>query len=413
MLLRRLSRAAVALSAALATGLLFAGDLKPGDLKPKDERAVKDALQAHLSGESPFVLKTLSTLVARLSDEEISAVDGELARHELPRLGALLGAARFSLVVQGLERELPPLSAKEAVLVLPVIQDELAAIMERLPEEPIMAEPLVAPRELEAFEPILWNAHVVENRLATAQRLSAYLALMLKRVPRAQVANLTKEQQEILSSGDGELQKRIESAQQDLKAREAELRQARLGLSRDALTAPAISREKYLAASYWPVDAQLVTEYLNAVPKGQPAARSALAAAGAKESVAKLAQECDRLAGDLTAKSNLFFLGLHWWQRGRYGQGLDFYGLLKSPEAMHSPAAQFALIMPAEFPLPTDASALRNGEPPVPYVDRRHHYWWAWEDRSISRNSINKDNTQTIQGPREGKAYIIQLPEFV
>jgi hypothetical protein len=92
---------------------------------------------------------------------------------------------------------------------------------------------------------------------------------------------------------------------------------------------------------------------------------------------------------DFVQKSRLLFTGLHWWFRGRYGMGTDGNGLLKSKLALTSPDAQFGLYMPREIPQPTDP---RQGGQQVPQVDRRHHYVWQFETRTIqtSFQSVSK-----------------------
>ena len=83
---------------------------------------------------------------------------------------------------------------------------------------------------------------------------------------------------------------------------------------------------------------------------------------------------------DLITKSRLLFTGLHWWYRGRYDSSSEGNGLLKPKQALSSPQLMFTLYMPTETPVPTDSSLPGKS---IPQVDRRHHYLWNFETRTI------------------------------
>jgi hypothetical protein len=112
------------------------------------------------------------------------------------------------------------------------------------------------------------------------------------------------------------------------------------------------------------------------------------------ETIREQVKRGQQLAGkDFLEKSRLLFTGLHWWFRGRYGMGTDGNGLLKSKLALTSPDAQFGLYMPKEVPKPTDP---RQGGKQVPSVDRRHHYIWQFETRTI-QTSFNSSTTNKLK----------------
>jgi hypothetical protein len=78
--------------------------------------------------------------------------------------------------------------------------------------------------------------------------------------------------------------------------------------------------------------------------------------------------------------------------------------LIKTPWALVSEDAQFALLMPADPPQPGDPAAADapRGELPVPLFDRRHHYWWTWGEQEISRGGfsdrdVSVTRTETVQ----------------
>jgi len=93
-----------------------------------------------------------------------------------------------------------------------------------------------------------------------------------------------------------------------------------------------------------------------------------------------------KAAGELTAKTRMLHAGLSWWLRERYGRGSHFMGLIKSPAALNSPTALFAVAMPSSLPSaadPSDSSFRRS-----PTIQRRHHQIWAWEERAVQIKSL-------------------------
>ena len=51
--------------------------------------------------------------------------------------------------------------------------------------------------------------------------------------------------------------------------------------------------------------------------------------------------------------------------------------------------------MPPEMPKPTSPNKIAAGEMPVPRFDRRHHYWWAWEDRHLQHAHFGDTQVST------------------
>jgi hypothetical protein len=364
-------------------------------LQAKDQRDLADVVRAWNQGNSAVALKTLATMVARLSDQQLEQVDQLLVKQDLPTAGKLLADARLALVVQGNEKSLPIPGAREAILVLPQFHAEVQAVLEGLLQEPILADPLPVPASVEGFESPLWNAHVLKNKLANTQRFARYMADLVKRVPRAQVAKLTAEQRKPLEMNYDEVVDQVKLYARVVEEREIELRLRRLELAQGVLAKPQLTRERWFAAGAWSVDAFLVQEFLSKL-KGEKPLRQALQASDLGKRIERLANESGKSAGDLTAKVSLFNVALHWWLRGRYGQGTEFYGLAKSQLALRSSSGEFALTMPSVTPVPTDPTSLTSLSL-VPQYDRRHHYWWGWESRQVSRRGVHQDTTSNSE----------------
>ena len=194
----------------------------------------------------------------------------------------------------------------------------------------------------------------------------------------------------------------------ELEERQIEFRLQRLALANAVLQDPRLTAERFMAAFSAQVDAKLLAGFIQQVAnnKNRKLLRTRLADPGLAQQVARDSAQATQLAGDLTEKSRLLFVGLHWWLHGRNGTGTDVFGLAKSPAAMFSADAQMALYMPRQTPQPTDPQQLTAQQQPVPFYDRRHHYWWAWEDRRVLR-STSSSTQQDLRVSGEPFSYKI------
>jgi hypothetical protein len=363
-------------------------------LVPKDIQAVDAVTAAWFQGNSAAALSTLVPLIARLDGKQLAAVDARLAERNVPPAGQLLADARLALVQQGLADQLPKVQVREAVLVLPALEEEAIRALDLKKRSAVMVDPLPMAATVEEYEHLLWDVHVLRNRLEASLRAAQYTARVAQSVNRQQAARLDEAERAVLERDYAHDAAELADSIRQLDEREIELRIARLFLARDTLERPELTRERFLAAYTAPLDAARALEFLEQARS--PFQRSALNIPGLAKRITEAAAGAQQLAGDLQLKSQLFFEGVHWWIRGRYGLGPDVFGLAKSPAAMHSIEGQMALYMPSSAPTPTDPMVLAKSGSQVPFYDRRHHYWWAWEDRRVARSGFEQTATTTV-----------------
>ncbi len=369
-------------------------------LLPAEQATVDVVSNAFFQGNSAAALKLLAPFVARLNDEKLQAVDAILSEREIPAVGELLADARLALLQQGFARQMPRASAQEAVLLLPELQKHLQEILNNADAQPVMADVLPTPDGIEEYEDLLWSVHVLNNQLTHARVIGEYMAALAKQVPRRQLAQLDQDELAIVQADYDALSETVGATQKELEEREIELRIQRLALAAEKLVVETISKEKFLAAYAWQNDAAVVADFFKAQAKSPnaPFVRTRLNDPQFIAQASANAAKAEQMAGDLSVKSHLLFLGLHWWMRGRYGMGPEVFGLAKTEAAKKSLAAQFPLYMPVQPPKPTNPLALDSQGPPVPLYDRRHHYWWAWEDRRVARSGFtNSQRTGTSE----------------
>ena len=362
---------------------------KPGPqrLSPRDVQTIELIAQAYFRNETPAVLVTLSRLVGTGSEDKLALINQELIRRKVPDAGTLLAETRLAYVQQGLWRQLPRPGSREALILLRTLNEGVSATLAAKRDHPVMVDPLELPATQQGYEKALWNLHVLENQLATARLQADYMVRVAKAFPREEAGRLSDRERALIVADHRQFVKDVGEASRNVEEREVELRVARLQAALVRLEDPTLDVERFQAAYTAELDAHIVTDFLEKLAKGNRTVQSAtLADSSTIESVRTNAKRVRELASDLPTKAALLYDGLHWWLRGRYGMGPDANGLAKSPVAAVTLLAQFGLFMPTEIPTPTSPD--QGVKDPLPTFDRRHHYWWAWEDRRLQNGGV-------------------------
>lgn len=404
----------------LAAGLLWLGIApessasSPNDLPPRLAQTVEKVSLHYFRGNSDEVVKVLSAAVSRLKDHEVARLDEALAAQEIPSTSELLVDARLKLVQQNLTSALRPPNPRERVLTLQGLRDRIHGILDSEEQQRLLDANASKPQTLKEFEERLWAIHVMQNRLLTVARSARYGVELAKGVSLGTRRRLTEQDRESIGSISADLVSSVGRRQREMKELEMEVRLQRLAHSVSVLQQPDSTKERFLAAYAAGFDARILKNFLEpqsraAESRGrarrtsgpdldtdetrEPTAkflREALNRPGLKDEIEQQARQAEESAGDLVQKTENFFHGLHWWMRGRYGAGPELGGLAKSAVALQHPQALVWLFMPAETPAPTPLAASAGGtnRMPVPAVDRRHHYTWAWEDRRLQHSVL-------------------------
>lgn len=366
-------------------------------LTPAELQAVEAAVRAHTQGSPAGILLALSPLVPKFEGQRMAVLDRELELRELPSTAKLLAESRMALAVQGGAQAGPRPSARESLVVLQSLKEQYDDILAELQNDPIMVESLIAPSKLEAYEDLLWGGHVLTNRLLSARRIAQYAATLVAPFPRKAVAELPPSDRSLLNANYGAAVQRVDDIERDLHERTIELRMQRLAVARQILEKPKLTPDRFKAAYAWSVDARMLEEYYRGVQQSKRSpSRPKLTDAAFQAEATANAKQAQELAGELTQKATWLFEGMHWWYRGRYGAGPELWGLAKTQDALRSPETMFPLYMPTKPPKPVDPylEAAGGTSEQANYPERRHHYWWAWEDRGMQTAS-NSSKTQS------------------
>ena len=355
-------------------------------LTPKERQTLDAVGTAWFRGDQHTAVTRLAALVERIDDDRRTSIDAILSAKQLPSLTQMLTESRLSLLQQG--GKIPKLQVHEALVVLPALEKNINEALEAASKSRVIEDALLSTASLGEYDDLLWESHVLANRLAGAKSIADRVSHLIHVSPR-EAERLTDQQRELVNKDYQALSKRIEQVATDLAEHETALRINRLSLSTNILEQPDLSRERMFAAYYWQVDVARIEAFLEA-SRGRQRKETQFSLAELNDSdlrqrVVKSGKKAQHLAGQLGPKAAWLFDGMFWWYRGRYGTGTAVFGLAKSEEAAAVPAAQFALYMPPDRELePSDPTKVLRFDESTPRYDRRHHYWWAWEDRRLA-----------------------------
>ena len=372
-------------------------------LSQQQLRQVDAVAAAYAQGNTAAVLELLSPLIAQFDDDQLAALDQILSERQDATAAQIITDFHLGMVFQGFASKLHRPKARETLILVPELHGRLIASVREHDAHAIKDEPLPAPKTIEAYEALFWSVHVLKNRLLNAERLAQYGLDLTKSFSRTQIARLKGEAKEAFEADYAGLLADVRRRVKDVEERSIGMRIARLQKTVEVLSNPKISTERFLAAYAADADRRLIEEFLSKSAKEKRKhgayGRKLLTEEGVFEAAKADARRAAELAGDLTTKANCLAAGLHWWLRGRYGRGPDAMGLAKSVAAMDWPQAQLALYMPPEMPRPTNPRTIAADKTPVPRFDRRHHYWWAWEDRRLQHLHLSGSQTSASVSP--------------
>lgn len=369
-------------------GFALCADVLPAANPPlsrKDQSTVDLITRAYFAGQPLSYAEPLSGLLRRTDDDRLQEIDEALKAQRLPSTADLIAGVHLHAIRYGVESKLPRPSRREVMSVLDRLADSVVAAERMVHDHRLMEDPLPDPSSLEEYDTLIWDAHVLQNKVRNTVVIGGHMRRLASGLSELQVAGLDDDSKALVNDAKLHLEGDLKGLLADVEERQAELHLQRFELALLTLEIPTLSTERVRAAYTAPRDAELLMSFIT---QQKPAfKRKRLQQLGLLEQVFNDRKRALELAGDLTAKSQDLFVGLQWWLRGRYGIGTDVFGLAKSPAAMYSTSAQMALYMPESFPTPNDPEQVSGQDQRIPQYDRRHHYWWAWEDRRVRRST--------------------------
>lgn len=360
--------------------------------EPAIDRTASAVIAAYHQDDPLAVYRLVSPAIVRFKGDQLTKLDEQLQAADVPSVAELLGEIRLKLIQQDLAGSLPVPKGRERLLLLKYLHARIEEFAKQTRDRGKEIQSAKSTTQQE-FEHQLWDLHVLRNELLTAERVARYTALVVKDKSGNAMGTLTPEDKDFIKSvAAGDAYKPLQLTDRQITEFEMELRLDRLALGVRTLKDPKLTKERFLAAYATAVDAQTLIEYLAARSEARAKAEKAnqpdeplhpvLDDAQVLNEVKQRQSEAKTLAGSLATKARLVFEGLHWWMRGRYGNGTELAGLLKSEAAVRNPQDSLWLFMPRDLRIvPTEPTVGRLDS--IPRFERRFLYTWAWQDRKV------------------------------
>lgn len=352
---------------------------------------LQKVVPAYHRNDSDVSQKLLTNLISKLDEDELEEVNAILAEKGVPTVGELMLDARMNQVLARNEK-LSKADPREAVLAMPVLHQRIVDLMAEVEGLEFYSDVLPEYKTLQEYEDAFWEIHVASNKLRNAARMSKYGLAFINRAMQGNLNSLSDEEVEKLDVDFESQGSQLAEIARELAEVKAELRIRAVTRATNIVRQSKDFKERLQAAYVIDFDGQQVIDFLRK-HETTSFSRPMLRQEKLLESVLESVRYASESSSDLAVKSRLLYLGMHWWMRGRYGEGPEGMGLLKSKAALASPMAQFPLFMPIRPPSPTDPTLGTS----VPRYDRRHQYIWMFEYRTIQTSVATRTRTTDHQ----------------
>ena len=367
-------------------GLLLASGLV--GQKSEDKLMIIDqATEAAKQGKPLAVVALLSPMVAKLDAYEVDIIDKALTRRKGPTLGQLLGEAHVVLLERNLHGALPRKtsrgSLRETLLVLPYFGERMRESLEAEAQGEAMNAEFPETADFERYDDLSHELLVLERQMASTSLVGQYAAKLAKKISRKKLAKMSAPDRAVMDANYADLSDEVERASRNVAERGIELSLARLEVALAVLADRKMTADRVIAANLLIEDAERVLGFLAANKRTaakKEFLRGPLNEPGLRTDVQRKASAGKKLAGDLAKTAPLFFRGLDWWFRGRYGEGPELWGLARSEQSLSSPKTRWAVLLPAEKPEPTDPFTAVKPKESMPRYERRHVIAWPLDE---------------------------------
>lgn len=365
------------------TGSCFAQspvDIADKPNKVKLTRAVKQKLEQQIipaiESENPAALVESVLSIIKSSPKQLEAIEEYCKTEAIDSVRTAFTDALLSQIQEGN-------NVRGAIANIDAVHyiggDLLAKIQTVIADtsvHAVMKDPLEVSKEFQESEELFWNIHVLHNDLANSKRLVKFSnAIVDEFSKKLQLSDKGRE----FTTKFSDAKNKLATLTSTVKERSTELRLQRFNQAKNELASKPEFKSRFTAAMSMEIDGEQVIEFL---ANSKSKKSKALMQPGLVDEIKTVLAKNSSQHGDLAEKARLFRNGLHYWLRGRYGIGPQFYGMLKRPTAMDSQFVMRALYMPRQRPAPISAYHSDGSRTNYDY-DRRHLFTWAAEYRPI------------------------------
>lgn len=359
-------------------------------LKGKTKKALNEVLMPAMAADNQLVfLNNFIPMINGTDASTLAAIDDYCQRESGKSIREYFVNLMLAYAQQGVAPDQVIKNPTIAGYIVSGLISRVDEIGQAAEQHACMDDSLTVPADWKASEQLFWDIHVLGNELDNASRLlefgDAIVELNDSRLRRSDEGKKIKAK--LANAG-----RRFENSRNCVEERFAELRLQRFEASFETLKKQGDFKTMLTSATSLELDGETLLAFLENVGE-RDFQNDALDQEGLVDTIKKKLTDGRKLAGDVGLKAGLFRNGLHYWLRGRYGEGPMAFGLLKHPDATSSRYAMEALWMPKERP-----NVIQNYYPSEETsrgYERRHYYTWRLENRDVEKLG-NQIGVQTV-----------------
>lgn len=368
---------------------------------PKVANQLHDLMALYRSRDLNRFITLSSELLARAGRDGVGEINEWLKSQKLPSIEKLVANVRIEATKSNVA--LPAPSWNEFKWILPEVIAQIQSEIESFEHHPLNQQEVTTPEKFADYDKLLWQLHIFRNQFSVLNKVAKGTQTLKARFSR-QIDkwkhSATPTEFAPFEFDLSEMASKFEKLLIAIDEREAEIRVLRIDDANDLIAQGGKFGDQFDAAFALAYDELFFSRFFETARKENRRFQNPdLNDDSIAEILSGLVESARTQNPSLFEKATLFYVGSHWWLRGRYGQGPLANGLLKTRQAAKTEKGLFPLFMPVAMPNVDQLIGQQNPRP----VIRRHAFVWSLGNEGIESMST---------GSRGGTPAIATLDRF-
>ena len=374
----------------------FSGQIRAQEVivSAKVTRQLGEMIEAYQHQDPHRFVSVSKDILNRSGKEDLKSINLELRKRGLPSVESLVAQVRILAAKSGVP--LPPPTWNEFRGILPQVVQQIAKLTNEYDRHPLSAAEVTSPDNFSVYEDHIWQLHVFRNKFNILSKVAIDTDALKNKFGRQIKKNIEAMEDSEAKAFRMDLQeaaKRLKMLVQAIDEREAEIRVLRIDDANDLIVSGKSFASQFDAAFALAYDQLFFKDFIALAEKENREFKNADLNDGSLfKIVDELIETAKTRNPNLFEKATLFYVGSHWWLRGRYGQGPLANGLLKSEAARKDEDAMFPLFMPTQMP---NVEQLLGNQNPKPVI-RRHEFIWSLGNEGIESRAAAGRKTPVV-----------------
>lgn len=367
---------------------------QPVVVSAKVDRQLNQLIHSYQNQNPTGFITASSDLLNRSNKEVIEQVNEALESRKLPSLQKMLAHVRVEATKSNIA--LPAPNWLEFQYIVPEVVDQVQTVIQAYEQSQFVKTEISAPEKFQGYDELIWQLHVFRNRFEVLKKVVNATTGLSEKFSRP----LAKHKSTLVGDAKKPFEFDFKAAAQRLHEivlaideKEAEVRVMRIDDANDLIAVGGKFVDQFDAAFALAYDELFFEKFYETAKKENRSFQNAdLNDDSIASILSDLVESAKTKNPDLFEKATLFYVGSHWWLRGRYGQGPLANGLLKAKNAAQNEKTLFPLFMPMQMP---NVDQLLGNQVAKPVI-RRHEFVWGLGDEGIQTMNISSGSKTRV-----------------